>query len=127
MSKIKLTSTFDTTADFILFEGDIKKLLPQIPDDFVKLVVTSPPYNIGKIYEKRLNINEYLNEQKKIIAECVRVCHPEGSICWQIGNYVENGKIIPIDVLLYPIFSSFNLYLRNRIVWHFGRCPVNSK
>lgn len=37
-----------------------------------------------------------------------------------MGNYVDNGEIIPLDILLYPIFSSFKLKLRNRIVWHFG-------
>jgi adenine-specific DNA-methyltransferase len=43
-----------------------------------------------------------------------------GSICWQVGNYVDNGEIIPLDIVLYPIFSSLGLHLRNRIVWHFG-------
>ena len=120
MGKIKLSSQFDPTADFILFEGNIKKLLPQIPDNYVKLIVTSPPYNIGKEYEKRLDLEVYIKQQREIIEECVRVCHPKGSICWQIGNYVENGEIIPLDILLYPIFSSLNLHLRNRIVWYFG-------
>ncbi len=120
MNKLNLTSDFDSSADFILYEGDIKELLINVPDNFAKLVVTSPPYNIGKSYEKKLHIQDYLDEQKKIIQECVRVCHPEGSICWQVGNYVDNGEIIPLDVLLYPIFSSLNLHLRNRIVWHFG-------
>lgn len=120
MAKLKLSSKFDQTADFILFEGNIEKLLPQIPSDYVKLIVTSPPYNIGKEYEKKLDLEVYIKQQRDIIEECVRVCHPEGSICWQIGNFVENGEIIPIDILLYPIFSSLNLHLRNRIVWHFG-------
>ncbi len=95
-------------------------LLGQIPDEQIKLVVTSPPYNLGKEYEDKLSINEYIEEQGHVIRECIRVLHPEGSICWQVGNYVENGEIIPLDVLLYPIFASSGLKLRNRIVWRFG-------
>ena len=85
MSNIKITSNFDSSADFVLYEGDIKKLLINVPDNFAKLVVTSPPYNIGKTYEKKLQIQDYIDEQKKVIQECVRVCHPEGRICWQLG------------------------------------------
>ena len=43
-----------------------------------------------------------------------------GSICWQVGNYVNNGEIVPLDIALYPIFASLGLQLRNRIIWHFG-------
>ena len=43
-----------------------------------------------------------------------------GSLCWQVGNYVDNGQIIPLDLKLYPIFERLGLRLRNRIVWHFG-------
>jgi len=57
---------------------------------------------------------------RKVISECVRVLSDTGSICWQVGNYVENGSIIPLDILLYPVFSGLGLSLRNRIVWHFG-------
>ncbi|HOA52669.1 MAG TPA: site-specific DNA-methyltransferase, partial [Thermogutta sp.] len=49
-----------------------------------------------------------------------RVLDDQGSICWQVGNYVDNGEIIPLDIVLYPIFASLGLHLRNRIVWHFG-------
>ncbi|PKO20647.1 MAG: site-specific DNA-methyltransferase [Chloroflexi bacterium HGW-Chloroflexi-1] len=91
-----------------------------MPAGFVKLVVTSPPYNLGKPYESRLDLDEYLAQQRQVIAECVRVLNDRGSICWQVGNYVDNGEIIPLDIVLYPIFASFGLHLRNRIVWHFG-------
>lgn len=120
MSNIKISKIFDPTADFILHEGDTKELLQNIPDDFVKLVVTSPPYNLGKPYENKMEIEDYLKQQKKVISECVRVLKDDGSICWQVGNYVENGEIIPLDILLYPIFSDLGLHLRNRIIWHFG-------
>ncbi|MHB2149179.1 DNA-methyltransferase [Calditrichota bacterium LG25] len=120
MGKIKLTPEFDETADFVLYEGDTLNLLSQIPDGFVKLVVTSPPYNLDKAYETKLDMDEYLAQQEKVIKECVRVLDDRGSLCWEVGNYVENGEIIPLDILLYPIFSSLNLHLRNRIIWHFG-------
>ncbi len=120
MSRVKIAPEFDQAADFVLFEGDCLDLLPQIPDGFVKLVVTSPPYNLGKPYESRLKMNEYLAQQREVIEECVRVLDERGSICWQVGNYVDDGEIIPLDIVLYPIFASLRLHLRNRIVWHFG-------
>ena len=86
----------------------------------MKLIVTSPPYNIGKSYEKRSSLDDYLTSQSRVIAECVRLLHPSGSLCWQVGNYVDDGEIVPLDTALYPIFKSHELKLRNRIVWHFG-------
>ena len=117
---MKITSEFDRTADFVLFEGDCLGLLHKIPNGFVKLVVTSPPYNLGKPYESRLNLDDYLSQQRRVIEECVRVLNDHGSICWQVGNYVNNSEIIPLDIALYSIFASLGLHLRNRIVWHFG-------
>jgi len=96
------------------------ELLRQIPEGYFKLVVTSPPYNLGKPYEKRLDLDEYIAQQEAVIAECLRVLHPKGSICWQVGNYVSNGEIIPLDILLFPLFRARGLHLRNRIIWHFG-------
>jgi adenine-specific DNA-methyltransferase len=120
MSKLKISSRFERKADFILFEGNCLDFLHRVPDKFVKLVVTSPPYNLGKAYETRLHIDEYIDQQHKVIQECVRVLDDRGSICWQVGNYVDNSEIIPLDIVLYPIFSSLRLHLRNRIIWHFG-------
>lgn len=120
MSMIKIADDFNENADFVLYHGDCLDLLSKLPDNFVKLIVTSPPYNLGKEYETKLSIHDYVAEQKAVIEQCVRVLHPEGSICWQVGNYVNNGEIIPLDILLYPIFKDLNLKLRNRIVWHFG-------
>lgn len=85
-----------------------------------KLIVTSPPYNIGKSYEERSSLDRYLADQERVVQECVRVLHPQGSICWQVGNYTDNGEILPLDCLLFPIFRAAGLKLRNRIVWHFG-------
>ena len=91
-----------------------------LPDGQFKLIVTSPPYNIGKDYESKTSLQAWLEGQQRVIAECVRLLHPQGSICWQVGNYVRKGEIIPLDTVLYPIFADLGLKLRNRIVWHFG-------
>ena len=117
---MKITDSFDPDADAIIYEGDCLDLLSLIPSGFVQLIVTSPPYNIGKEYESRLILDDYLAQQRKVIEKCVRILKSTGSICWQVGNWVDNGAIIPLDILLYPIFASFGLKLRNRIIWHFG-------
>lgn len=91
-----------------------------MPDGRFKLIVTSPPYNIGKSYETRSPLDSYLENQKKVIKECVRILDDTGSICWQVGNYVKNGEIVPLDTILYPIFRNQGLKLRNRIIWRFG-------
>lgn len=103
----------------VVYPGECIDLLRQIPDESIRLIVTSPPYNLGKEYEKKLKLSDYLSQQETVIRECVRVLSPAGSICWQIGNYVDNGAIIPLDAELYPIFKGLKLKMRNRIIWHF--------
>jgi DNA modification methylase len=117
---IRIEPTFHPDARIVLYQGDALDFLATIPDGTVKLVITSPPYNIGKAYETRVSIDRYLEQQAVVIRELHRVLHPEGSICWQVGNYVEKGEIFPLDIFFYPIFKGLGMKLRNRIVWHFG-------
>lgn len=112
-------SQFDPQARAVVYAGHCLELLRKIPDESVQLVITSPPYNIGKAYETKLNLKDYVTQQAKVIEECVRVLAPSGSICWQVGNFVNKGQITPLDIVLYPIFEQLGLQLRNRIVWHF--------
>ncbi len=90
-----------------------------VEDASVQLVVTSPPYNIGKAYERAAPLERYVQAQAQVIAQCVRVLAPRGSLCWQVGNHVANGEIVPLDLVLYDIFKQHGLKLRNRIIWHF--------
>lgn len=85
----------------------------------MKLIVTSPPYNIGKSYERRTPLETYVQSQAQVIAECVRLLHPNGSLCWQVGNHVDKGEVFPLDMVLYHVFKDHGLKMRNRIVWHF--------
>ena len=91
-----------------------------LPDSSVKLVITSPPYNIGKEYETRTSIGEYIKGIQPMLAEFARILSEDGSLCWQTGNFVDNGEIYPLDIYFYPFFKELGLHLRNRIIWHFG-------
>ncbi len=86
--------------------------------------MTSPPYNVGKEYENNIDFNDYVEQQRQTIASCVEILAEDGSICWQVGHYIDGtGKskeAFPLDMVLYPIFKSFGLILKNRIVWTFG-------
>ena len=106
--------------DAVLACEDNISFMEKLHDGQMKLIVTSPPYNLGKEYEAKISLDHYLGTQERVIAECVRLLHSQGSICWQVGNYVSNGEIVPLDAALYPIFRRHGLKLRNRIIWHFG-------
>ena len=67
-----------------------------------------------------VNQGEYLNTQSQLIAQLHRILRVEGSICWQVGNFVDNGEVYPLDILYYPIFKELGMKLRNRIIWKFG-------
>jgi len=114
-----IRSDFDANERISVYSGDAIDFLKSIPDETFQLIITSPPYNIGKEYEKKVDLKEYINQQTIIINECVRTLRTTGSICWQTGNFVENGSIIPLDIMIYPIFEQLGLKLRNRIIWHF--------
>ena len=101
------------------FHGDRLKLLSQIPSGGARLCVTSPPYNIGKKYEKKEDLHTYLEGQRQTLRECVRILDDDGSLCWQVGNHVRDGEIFPLDIFIYGIAREFGLKLRNRIIWCF--------
>ncbi len=114
-----ISNIFSENSQIVIHSGDCMDLLRSIPSNRVNLIITSPPYNLGKEYEKRLDLSKYIEQQRQVINECYRILSQRGSICWQVGNYVERGSIIPLDTILYPIFAGLCLQMRNRIIWHF--------
>ena len=115
----RTSAGYDPAAHFSFHNGDCLDLLRAMPSGEARLVVTSPPYNIGKEYERRRTLEDYVDEQREVITECVRVLADGGSICWQTGNHVDHGEVVPLDSLLFPAFRSLGLKMRNRMVWHF--------
>ncbi|WP_174625634.1 hypothetical protein [Candidatus Methylobacter favarea] len=56
-------------------------------------MVSSPHYNIGKVCEMRSTLEVYLKWQKRIIKQMIPHLKDTASICWQVGNFVDNGQI----------------------------------
>jgi adenine-specific DNA-methyltransferase len=119
-TELHISPKYTADAPVTLYHGDRLELLRQIPDNQAFLIVTSPPYNIGKKYEKRLEFDRYLESQEETLAECYRILASNGSLCWQVGNHVAtDGEIFPLDIYIYRICKKLRLKLRNRIVWCF--------
>ena len=103
----------------VMVTQDNLEFMSGLDDGSMKLIVTSPPYNIGKSYKKQTAFDHYIENQAQVISECVRLLHRCSSICWQVGNHVDKGEIIPLDLVFYRLFKDRGLKLRNRIIWHF--------
>lgn len=110
---------FNLTYQAVIKNGDTLQEIKKLPDSTFQLIISSPPYNIGKKYEQQTDLETYLNWQENIIHELVRLIRDNGSIVWQVGNYIENAEVYPLDIYFYPIFKKMGMQLRNRIIWHF--------
>jgi len=124
MSNRRIYKRYRWNNRITLYEGDCLKLMKQIPSNSVQVIITSPPYNLGKEYESTLTIDKYVNGFNKIIKEMNRILNNNGSICWQVGNYIQNSSknasIIPLDYIFYTMFNELGYKLRNRIIWSYG-------
>lgn len=116
---ITISDSYQENAQAVFINDDSLVALKSLPGGIAKLVVSSPPYNIGKSYETQTELHQYLDWQKQVITESIRVLADNGSVVWQVGNFVDNGEVFPLDIYFYPIFKSLGLKLRNRIIWHF--------
>ena len=119
IDKHSISAEFSADEYIVVTESDTLEALKKLPASSFKLAVSSPPYNIGKEYEKQIELQHYLDWQSEILKELARVISDDGSIVWQVGNFVDDGEVFPLDIYFYPIIKSLGFQLRNRIVWHF--------
>ncbi len=117
---IRYSKTYKERIDINIGLNDTLDYIQSIPDASISLIVSSPPYNIGKPYEERIEFEQYLSWQSHVLQECKRILKPDGNICWEVGNHVKEGEVYPLDVFFYPIFKELGFNLRNRLIWHFG-------
>ena len=116
-----------------IYSGDCIDLLRKMPDQYVDLIITSPPYCMGKAYEDPHDDIETFKEQHDaIFKDIYRVLKPGGSICWQVGYHISEACVIPLDYIVYELFTQnskdyqYPLVLRNRIIWTYGH-GLNSR
>jgi adenine-specific DNA-methyltransferase len=105
-----------------VIHGDALNVLKSLPAGSVQLCMTSPPYNIGKSYEKGSfeTFESYVDWMTEVLEDIYDCLAPSGSFCLQVGNHVSNGRVLPLDCVFIPILSDLGFVLRNRIIWRFN-------
>ncbi len=105
--------------------GDCRQLLKDVPDASVQLVITSPPYNIGKPYGKykdKIPLNEWEALIDEVTQQVYRILTPNGSFFLNLSPvpFGEGKEILPLPFLGYQIMKQNQFYLRNMITWTFN-------
>lgn len=108
-----------------IVHGDCLDVLPHLPDESVRLVHTSPPYNIDRAYKDVADdkaLPEYKAFLRAVADEVYRVLKPNGSFFFQTGYSEADGEdreLFPIDMLTYPDFKEIGFKLWDRIIWRY--------
>lgn len=115
--------------DIQIYNGDCVDLLGELEPEVVSLVITSPPYCIGKEYENISDdIHSFCENHREVLPMVIRALRPGGSLCWQVGYHVKSAEIVPLDYIVFNLVNEINekleanerMILRNRIIWTFG-------
>jgi len=96
-----------------LIHGDCLEMMKDIPDNSVDLLLTSPPYSVGKEYDETVDIPTFLTAIFSKI-------ETNGIFAWQTGNRIKDGFVYPMDLEYHHIFKANGFNLINRVVWTFG-------
>ena len=117
----KIYKRFEGDRRLVLFEGDCRKLLKDLPERSIDLVVTSPPYCMNREYDSSNSVEEFVETHSKLLPEVWEKLKPGGNLCWQVGVHVRDNVIAPLDYLVHGVMSGIkDARLRNRIIWSFG-------
>lgn len=112
-------------SDVVYRIGDCRELLKEVPDESIRLVVTSPPYNIDKpygTYKDKIALNDWEDLIREVTKEVYRVLTPDGSFFLNLSPvpYGKDKEILPLPFIGYQIMSESGFKLRNMITWTFN-------
>jgi DNA modification methylase len=93
--------------------------MEEIPENSIHLMVTSPPYNVGKEYDENLTLNEYREFLRKVWSEVKRVLVPGGRACINIAN-LGRRPYIPLHVFIVEDMLDLGFLMRGEIIWNKG-------
>ncbi|MEN2975379.1 MAG: site-specific DNA-methyltransferase [Candidatus Caldarchaeales archaeon] len=105
--------------------GDAKSILRELPDRCVHLMVTSPPYNVGKEYDEDLALGEYLDFVEEVMKEVYRVLVFGGRVCFNVAN-LGRKPYIPLHAYLIERFEQIGFLIRGEIIWYKGDAVAGS-
>jgi len=108
-----------------LIVGDARNVLKKLPDNCVHLVITSPPYNVGKKYDEDLTLQEYLDFIEEILREIYRVLVWGGRVCFNVAN-LGRKPYIPLHAYVIQIFEKIGYLMRGEIIWYKGNSIAGS-
>jgi adenine-specific DNA-methyltransferase len=101
--------------------ADALSFLSRVEPHSVDLLISSPPYFMGKEYDTSMRVVDFIGIHDRLAPLLAKALKPGGNLCWQVGNHVSNGVVIPLDIPVYVAFTrQENFILRNRIIWTFG-------
>lgn len=93
--------------------------MKEIPDNSIHLMVTSPPYNVGKEYDKDLSLDEYRNLLKSVFKEVYRVLAVGGRACVNVAN-LGRKPYIPLHSFIIEDMTKIGFFMRGEIIWNKG-------
>jgi len=91
--------------------------MKELPDNSVHLMVTSPPYNVGKEYDENLTLIEYRTFLKRVWSEVKRVLVPGGRVCINIAN-LGRKPYIPLHAFIVEDMLDLDFLMRGEIIWN---------
>ena len=91
--------------------------MEELPDNSVHLMVTSPPYNVGKEYDENLTLSEYRNFLRRVWKETYRVLVPGGRACINIAN-LGRKPYIPLHTFIIQDMLEIGFLMRGEIIWN---------
>ncbi len=105
--------------------GDAREVLRELPDNCIHLMVTSPPYNVGKDYDEDLTVGEYLDFIGEVMREVYRVLVWGGRVCFNVAN-LGRRPYIPLHAYLIELFEGIGFLMRGEIIWDKGEAVSSS-
>ena len=104
----------DDVANRILCKSG--ELMDDLPDDSIHLMVTSPPYNVGKDYDEDLTLDEYRAFLRRVMSEVYRVLVPGGRVCLNLAN-LGRRPYLPLHSFIIEDMLSLGFLMRGEIIW----------
>ena len=99
--------------------------MSQLPDDCVALMVTSPPYNVGKDYDDDLGLGDYLDLLRRVFTETYRVVEPGGRVAVNVAN-LGRKPYLPLNHLVGVLLTEAGFLLRGEIIWRKAKAAGGS-